>query len=141
MAVPILEHRVPPHLPAQTVQKAALLVASLPLESVVNEAVGAAIAKLWSSEPIQRAFAERALYNLDECVAPFCNRITDICAPNYIPSIVDMLLARAQTTGIIGTRTERSIVQSNHDRSLVPIWTSTLAHKTLVRPRRGDLRD
>jgi GTPase SAR1 family protein len=62
---------------------------------------GPMIRKLWADPGIQQTYALRSRYQLTDGAAYFFNKIDDIVAENYHPSVDDVLRARVRTTGIV----------------------------------------
>lgn len=69
--------------------------------SPITPAVGAAIATLWRSAAVQTAYAERARFQLPDSSRYYIERIDTLGAPDYVPSVEDVLRTRVRTTGII----------------------------------------
>lgn len=55
---------------------------------------------LWNDPAIRDVWAKRSQFHLIESLGYYCSRIDEITAPNYIPSMDDVLNCRTKTVGI-----------------------------------------
>jgi len=67
----------------------------------IDVSVGAHIATLWKDVGIQKTYAMRAKYQLNDSAAYFFDKIKDIASENYLPTQQDVLRSRVRTTGIV----------------------------------------
>jgi len=56
---------------------------------------------LWADSGIQKAYENRAKFQLIDSAAYFFTQIDTIASPDYIPSMQDVLRVRVRTTGIV----------------------------------------
>jgi len=61
---------------------------------------------LWGDEGIQTAFQRRNEYQLTDSVQYFLNNVERIAAPDYVPTLQDILYCRKTTKGVIEFRME-----------------------------------
>lgn len=71
-------------------------------DAPVDEHVGAIIKSLWADDGVQRAFAERQRFQLNDSAAYFFRRIDAMTAgTDYLPTVEDVLKTRVRTSGIL----------------------------------------
>ena len=56
---------------------------------------------IWTSDPIQQAYANRNTFQLIDCAKYFLSRVHEIMAPDYVPNNNDITQTRVRTEGII----------------------------------------
>ena len=56
---------------------------------------------IWTSDPIQKAYANRNTFQLVDCAKYFLSRVHEIMAPDYVPNNNDITQTRVRTEGII----------------------------------------
>mmetsp|Transcript_14553 Transcript_14553/g.57160 ORF Transcript_14553/g.57160 Transcript_14553/m.57160 type:complete len:359 (+) Transcript_14553:298-1374(+) len=59
-----------------------------------------AIATLWKQVDVKKIFSQRNQFQLPDSVAYFCENVMRIAAPDYTPTLDDVLQSRARTVGI-----------------------------------------
>jgi guanine nucleotide-binding protein subunit alpha-12 len=64
------------------------------------------LVSLWGDEGIQTAFQRRNEYQLTDSVQYFLNNVERIAAPDYVPTLQDILYCRKTTKGVIEFRME-----------------------------------
>jgi len=64
------------------------------------------LVSLWGDEGIQMAFQRRNEYQLTDSVQYFLNNVERIAAPDYVPTLQDILYCRKTTKGVIEFRME-----------------------------------
>jgi GTPase SAR1 family protein len=67
----------------------------------IDAEVAGHIAALWADPGIQKTYAERSKYQLNDSAAYFFNKLDEVFAPDWIPSGDDCLRVRVRTTGIV----------------------------------------
>lgn len=72
-------------------------------EQLLNADLATAIDIVWHDELIQRCWYHHTLFHLPEAVSYFMDRLYQVTAPNYIPTLSDILRVRAPTSGIVET--------------------------------------
>lgn len=70
------------------------------IDPVVDEEVGKALVTLWQDKGIQKVYHKRNEFQLSECTGYFLDNIERIANPSYVPSVEDVLQARARTIGV-----------------------------------------
>lgn len=76
-------------------------ISLVPDEVEITPELGAKIKKIWQDKGVQECWAERASFQVLDCVAYYCNRIDAISQPGYAPDEMDILQARVRTSGIV----------------------------------------
>jgi hypothetical protein len=56
---------------------------------------------LWKDTGIQKTYANRAKFQLNDSAAYFFNKLEEVATPGYVPSQQDVLRARVRTLGIV----------------------------------------
>lgn len=75
-------------------------VMELSPDSPLDPATGALIQRVWSDAAVQRTYEKRSQFQLVECARVFLESIARIAAPDYVPTIADVLHARKTTSGM-----------------------------------------
>jgi len=70
------------------------------LDPVIDEQIEAAIAVLWEDKTIKKTYRRRNEYQLSESVGYFLENIKRIAKEDYVPTVEDVLQARARTIGV-----------------------------------------
>lgn len=70
-------------------------------DEVIDEALANHIKSLWTDKGIQATYEERCNFQLNPSSNYYFDKITEIGAPDYIPSEQDVLRSRVRTTGIV----------------------------------------
>ncbi|KAI9199265.1 guanine nucleotide-binding protein alpha-1 subunit [Polychytrium aggregatum] len=71
---------------------------------VINESTVALIQTLWTDKGIQQCFQRSNEYQLLDSASYFLSDLARICAPQYEPTVSDMLRVRVMTTTITETK-------------------------------------
>jgi len=72
------------------------------VEKITPE-LGDIIKKFWQDEGVQDIYKRRCEFQLTDSTDYYLSEITRISAPDYLPTVQDVLRSRVQTTGIIET--------------------------------------
>lgn len=67
----------------------------------IDEALAANIAAVWADEGIQRTFASRSEFQLEDNAKYFLSSVERQGASDYVPTVDDVLHSRVRTTGIV----------------------------------------
>lgn len=70
-------------------------------QPLTQSEVNTAIEMVWRDPLIQRCWQHHTQFHLPECIPYFMSRFREITAPNYLPTLSDILRVRAPTSGII----------------------------------------
>jgi len=76
------------------------------LEGSMTSDVAAMVKKVWADAGIQKAYDERAQFQLSDSAKYYLDDIDRLTADGYLPNEQDVLRSRAKTTGIIETSFE-----------------------------------
>lgn len=82
-------------------EAAASEVLRLSSEAAVDERVAGLLTQLWADPGIQMAFGLRSKFQLNDSAPYFMDRLKDISAPGYVPTVEDVLRSRVRTTGVV----------------------------------------
>lgn len=74
---------------------------ALPDDAVITPDVAAHIAALWKDPSVMRAYRERSKFQLNDSAKFFFDKVLEISAPDYIPTIDDIIKTRVRTAGIL----------------------------------------
>ncbi len=74
------------------------------MEGRIEEKLGDALKALWADAGIQCCYARRSEIQLYDSARYYFERIPEIAAPQYCPTMEHVLRARAQTTGVVSER-------------------------------------
>jgi len=69
----------------------------------LTPSIGRDIKALWDDEAIRKTFARSASFQLNDSAGYYFDAIDRLVAPDYVPTIPDLLRSRTKTTGIIET--------------------------------------
>jgi len=94
-----------------------LLSEDLLLDPVIDASIEEAIKSLWADDNIKKTFGKRNEYQLSESVGYFLDNIDRIVTESYIPTVDDVLQARARTIGV----KEISFKSEGHQWKLVDV--------------------
>eukprot|EP00012_Vannella_robusta_P005862 CAMPEP_0206193762 /NCGR_PEP_ID=MMETSP0166-20121206/6770_1 /ASSEMBLY_ACC=CAM_ASM_000260 /TAXON_ID=95228 /ORGANISM="Vannella robusta, Strain DIVA3 518/3/11/1/6" /LENGTH=307 /DNA_ID=CAMNT_0053610557 /DNA_START=65 /DNA_END=985 /DNA_ORIENTATION=- len=72
----------------------------IPIQLPFTEELASAVFELWKTDVIQEIFKHRNEFQLSEFVGYYCERADKICQDDYVPTVQDILHARARTIGI-----------------------------------------
>ena len=67
----------------------------------VDSQVADLLAKLWAHASIQNLYQRRSEFQLNDSADYFLNKVNEIAAADYIPTVDDVLHSRIRTTGIV----------------------------------------
>lgn len=70
------------------------------IDPVVDKTVGEALQVLWKEKTVQKIYRKRNEFQLAECTGYFLDNIERISDPAYVPTVEDVLQARARTIGV-----------------------------------------
>ncbi|VDK55509.1 unnamed protein product [Anisakis simplex] len=68
-----------------------------------------ALKNLWNDRSVQKAFTRRSEYQMGDSVAYFMEHLDRIYAPNYRPTVQDILHTRVPTAGVVQNRLMESM--------------------------------
>jgi len=94
-----------------------LLTEDLLLDPIIDEKIEEGIKSLWSEAAIKKTYAKRDEYQLAESVGYFLDNIERIAVESYVPTVDDVLQARARTIGV----KEITFKSNNHSWKLVDV--------------------
>ncbi len=63
--------------------------------------IGQLVHRLWNSRDIQRAYARRSEFQLNDNTPYFLDKVLELSRGDWTPSVEDMLRVRVRTTGYI----------------------------------------
>ena len=69
------------------------------MEPPAFRAFGEKITTLWADAGIQKAYAERHTFQLNDSARYYFARMDAVAAPGYVPTKQDLLRSRVRTTG------------------------------------------
>lgn len=72
----------------------------IPLQMPFTPELAVTVKALWETEIIKNIFKVRNEFQLSEFVGYYCKRANELAKENYIPTVQDVLNARARTIGI-----------------------------------------
>ena len=67
----------------------------------LNPEIGAVIARVWKDQAIQDCYKRRAEFQLGDSVVYFLNKVEQLSALEYLPTMDDVLRARVRTSGVV----------------------------------------
>lgn len=76
-------------------------VKALTDDATISPAVATHISELWLHPSVQRAYVERNKFQLNDSAKFFFDKVHDIAAPEYVPTVEDIVKTRVRTTGIL----------------------------------------
>jgi len=94
-----------------------ILSEDLLLDPVIDASIEEALRALWEDKTVKKTFRKRNEYQLSECVGYFLDNIDRIATESYIPTVDDVLQARARTIGV----KEISFKSEGHQWKLVDV--------------------
>ena len=82
-----------------------------------NEAIGKCVDTMWADPAVQQAFLNRSKLQVVDSAEYLFNRCSVIMSNNFVPTLDDMLRARARTTGIF----ERKVTIDGQNYALLDV--------------------
>lgn len=77
------------------------LIDELKNEDVVDDVVAESIDILWKDPRIQRVYEHRAMYQLNDSVQYYFDKVFEVAKKSFVPSDQDIVRSRVRTTGIV----------------------------------------
>lgn len=90
--------------PAGALAGSVAFVEELRADAEVTPEVADHVAALWADEGVRRTFKLRSRFQLNDQCRYFFEKVGETAAPDYLPTMQDVVSCRARTTGIVETR-------------------------------------